>query len=67
MPPLSSMPCKEKLTNYDMMAGITDLPSPPEYERQRDVFVFHCCIGCRVGDLLRLKKRDVINGAVEDY
>ncbi len=43
----------------------TDLSSTPEYERQRDVFVFHCCIGCRVGDLLRLRKRDVINGAVE--
>ena len=30
-----------------------------------DVFIFHCCIGCRVGDLLRLKKSDVIDGAIE--
>ncbi len=29
------------------------------------VFVFHCCIGCRVGDLLRLTKGDIINGAIE--
>ena len=43
----------------------TDLSSTPEYERQRDVFIFHCCIGCRVGDLLRLKKSDVIDGAIE--
>ncbi len=43
----------------------TDLSSTPEYERQRDVFVFHCCIGCRVGDLLRLTKSDIINGAIE--
>lgn len=33
--------------------------------QQRDVFVFQCNIGCRVGDLLRLKKCDVINGAIE--
>ena len=32
---------------------------------QRDIFVFQCNVGCRIGDLLRLKKRDVINGAVE--
>ena len=37
----------------------------PELERQRDIFVFHCNIGCRVGDLLRLTKQDVINGAIE--
>ena len=43
----------------------TDLSATPEYERQRDVFIFHCCIGCRVGDLLRLKKSDVIDGAIE--
>ena len=27
--------------------------------------MFQCNVGCRIGDLLRLKKRDVINGAVE--
>lgn len=43
----------------------TDLSDSPEYERQRDVFIFHCCIGCRVGDLLRLKKSDVIDGGIE--
>lgn len=26
---------------------------------QRDVFVFQCCIGCRVGDLLRLTERNI--------
>ena len=43
----------------------TDLSDDPECERQRDVFVFHCCIGCRAGDLLRLRKSDVINGGIE--
>ena len=32
--------------------------------RQRDVFVFQCNVGCRVGDLIRLKKSDVENGII---
>ena len=44
---------------------MTDLSSYPHLETQRDVFVFQCNIGCRVGDLMRLQKSDVINGALE--
>ena len=43
----------------------TDLSETPHLAIQRDIFVFQCNIGCRIGDLLRLKKRDVINGAIE--
>ena len=32
---------------------------------QRDIFVFQCLIGCRVGDLLKLTQADVINNAIE--
>ena len=42
-----------------------DLSSRPQLAVQRDVFVFHCCIGCRVGDLLRLTRANIIDGAVE--
>ena len=42
-----------------------DLSDFPLLAIQRDIFVFQCNVGCRIGDLLRLKKRDVINGAVE--
>ena len=42
-----------------------DLSEAPHLAIQRDIFVFQCNIGCRIGDLLRLKKRDVINGAIE--
>ncbi len=31
----------------------------------RDIFVFQCCIGCRVSDLLKLTKNNVIDGAIE--
>ncbi len=42
-----------------------EFPDNPGLEVQRDIFVFHCFIGCRVGDLLSLKKSNVINGAIE--
>lgn len=32
---------------------------------QRDVFVFQCLIGCRVGDLYKLTRENIIDGAVE--
>jgi len=31
---------------------------------QRDIFVFHCCVGCRVSDLRRLTKDNFINGEI---
>ena len=42
-----------------------DLSETQHLAIQRDIFVFQCNIGCRIGDLLSLKKRDVINGAIE--
>ena len=43
----------------------TNLGRHPQLAVQRDVFVFQCLIGCRVGDLLKLTKSSVIDGAVE--
>ncbi len=42
-----------------------DLSEHPQLAIQRDVFVFQCCIGCRVSDLMRLTDSNVIDGAVE--
>lgn len=39
--------------------------SDPYLERQRDVFIFQCSIGCRVGDLYRLRKSNIIDGCVQ--
>ena len=41
-----------------------DLSSRPKLAVQRDIFVFHCCIGCRVGDLKRLTTANLINGEI---
>lgn len=41
-----------------------DLSNRPKLAVQRDIFVFHCCIGCRVGDLKRLTAANLINGEV---
>ena len=43
----------------------TDLSQRPGLEIQRDIFVFQCLIGCRIADLYKLTKENVINGAVE--
>lgn len=43
----------------------TDLSSKPSLETQRDIFIFQCCIGCRVSDLVNLKRSSIISGAIE--
>jgi integrase len=42
-----------------------DLSKFPHLEVQRDIFVFQCLIGCRVSDLLKMTKDNVIDGAIE--
>jgi len=42
-----------------------DLSHRPQLAIQRDIFVFQCLIGCRIGDLYKMKKSHVINGAIE--
>ena len=49
---------RNKLYNFDLSKDV-------RLEQQRDIFVFQCLIGCRVGDLLGFKKSNVINGAIE--
>lgn len=43
----------------------TDLSGFPKLAIQRDIFVFQCLIGARVGDFYNMTKSSVINGAVE--
>ena len=43
----------------------TNLTRHPQLAVQRDVFVFQCLIGCRVGDLYKLTRNNLIGGAVE--
>ena len=49
----------------DERNAIADYPLSGEMEIQRDIFIFQCCIGCRVSDLMRLTDRNIIDGAVE--
>lgn len=43
----------------------TNLSRHKELEIQRDIFVFQCLIGCRVGDLYKLTKTNIINDKIE--
>ena len=42
-----------------------DLSANKSLAVQRDIFIFHCCIGCRISDLMRLTPANIINDAVE--
>lgn len=42
---------------------IAESPMPTKHlETQRDIFVFHCFVGCRVGDLMRLTASNIHDG-----
>jgi integrase len=43
----------------------TDMSQRPALAVQRDIFVFQCLIGCRIADLYKLTRENIINGAVE--
>lgn len=42
-----------------------DLSDSAHLAVQRDIFIFQCLIGCRVGDLMRFTKDNLVNGAIE--
>ncbi len=42
-----------------------NLSRHPELAIQRDIFVFQCLIGCRVSDLLKLTRANLVNGGIE--
>lgn len=42
-----------------------DMSDRPQLAIQRDIFVFQCLIGCRVGDLYKMTSNNIIGGAIE--
>ena len=42
----------------------TNLRRHPPLSAQRDIFVFQCLVGCRVGDLVKLRKGDIVDGVL---
>lgn len=42
-----------------------DLSDNPSLEAQRDIFIFQCCVGCRVSDLMRLEPKDIIDDVLQ--
>ncbi|MCD8295581.1 MAG: site-specific integrase [Clostridia bacterium] len=51
---------KERNILYD-----ADLDDSPKLALIRDIFVFQCYVGCRVGDLFRLTRDNIIDGFLE--
>lgn len=50
---------RKSVTKHNSAHTITRL------QEQRDIFVFQCLIGCRVGDLLKFTPKNIVNGAIE--
>lgn len=42
-----------------------DLSSRPGLAVQRDIFVFQCLVGCRVSDLLKMTRENLVAGGIE--
>ena len=42
----------------------TSMPTK-HLEVQRDIFIFHCFVGCRVSDLMKLTERNITDGILE--
>ena len=58
------LPIYLTIEERDAIADL-DLSARPALERQRDIFIFQCHVGCRVSDLLCMTKSSIIDGAVE--
>lgn len=61
-----SKPFLLTIEERDLIADY-DLSDYPTLEVQRDIFIFQCMIGCRVGDLMRLTEKENINNDVLVY
>ena len=52
-------------TDERKLISALNLSDDPFLEAQRDIFIFHCVIGCRIGDLEKFKKNNIIGGSLE--
>ena len=50
---------RDRIADYDLSA------TPIRLQQQRDIFVFQCLTGCRVGDLLKLTPANINDGILE--
>ena len=50
---------RDRIWNLDLSAESNQL------NFHRDIFIFQCCVGCRMGDIGRFTKDNIVNGALE--
>lgn len=50
---------RDQIADYDLSKASEHI------QQQRDIFVFQCLVGCRVGDLLKLTPANINNGILE--
>ena len=62
---LDSSPFYLTLEERDMVYYADLSNETPSTQVYRDIFMFHYLIGCRVGDLEKMTRTNIVNGAVE--
>lgn len=50
---------RDQIADFDLSAA------PLHVQQQRDIFIFQCLTGCRVGDLMKLTAANISNGILE--
>ncbi len=43
----------------------TDMNDNPALATQKDIFIFQCLIGCRVSDLMKMTRKNIIDNSIE--
>lgn len=63
--PVYGTPWYLTLEERDRIYNLDLSEKPKTLCKHRDIFMFQCLIGCRMGDIPRLTKANIVNGAIE--
>lgn len=63
--PVYGTPWYLTLEERDRIYNLDLTDKPKTLQKHRDIFMFQCLIGCRMGDIPRMTKDNIVNGAIE--
>lgn len=63
--PVYGTPWYLTLEERNLIYALDLTEKPKRLQVHRDIFMFQCLIGCRMGDIPRLSRTNIVNGAIE--
>ena len=63
--PVYGTPWFLTLEERNLIYALDLTEKPKRLKVHRDIFMFQCLIGCRMGDIPRLNRTNIVNGAIE--